>query len=100
MHFFKRKKSLSVVHSSGGTTTIRYGVGRSGSIRFSVVTGPAAGPAPEGTDQVDGVADAPLPLAGNVHALLVVVDDQEGGRRQLEVVLLLEVLRRPERLHR
>ena len=57
----------------------------------------AAAAASEGTDEVDGVTDALLPLASNLHTLLVVVNDQEGGRSQLQVVLLLKVFRRPDK---
>ena len=54
------------------------------------------GPASERADEVDAVPDALLPLAGDLHARVVVVDDEERGGGQLQVVLLLEVLRRPE----
>lgn len=57
---------------------------------------PASHATVEGIDKIDGVADAPLPLAGDLHAGVTVVNDEESSRRQLEIVLLLEVLRRPE----
>ena len=50
-------------------------------------------PTSEWADEIDGVADAFLPLAGDLHAGVVVVDDQERGSRQLKVVFLLEILR-------
>ena len=40
-------------------------------------------PTSERTDKVDGVSDALLPLASDLHARVVVVDDQESGSRQL-----------------
>ena len=65
--FQNEKKSLSCcTHGGIGTTTIRHGVG-------SVVARPAAGPAPQATEKVDGVSNAPLPLTGNVQALLIVL---------------------------
>ena len=36
-----------------------------------------------------------MPLTGDLHAGVAVVDDEESGRRQLQTVLLLEVLGRP-----
>lgn len=50
--------------------------------------------ASERTDEVDGVSDALLPLAGNLHRSVVVVDDNEGGRCQLQFIFLLEIFRR------
>ena len=48
--------------------------------------------AAERADEVDRVADALLPLASDLHAGVAVSHDQEGGGRQLQVVLLGEVL--------
>ena len=53
--------------------------------------------ASERTDEVNRISDASLPFTGYFHAGLAVVDDQEGGRGQLQVVLLLEILGGPER---
>ena len=54
--------------------------------------------APERADEVDGVADALLPLAGDVHARVAVGHDQERRGRQLQVVLLGKIFGRSEKV--